>query len=304
MIKGYNNTNGALVTYQFTQELMQVDMTQTYPNTNTAGTVGDALNAARAGAFGKRLLIGRNLYYYAADETNIIQTLELDSASAPKIRSSNVNTLTEIPPNNLIMNLDASNLLSYPGSGTTWYDTSGSNSNLTLLNGVTFTNNNDKSYLYFDETDDKGNFSINSSLVTSEATFIIILRKIAKNSGFVEIGGGDTWHPYQDNNGYYDMFRNSRANASVNGAIFPGNTLIDHMVTITSKPGANGWNIYFNNTLGYSDTGLSLANIANPRIGYGRPFKGRIYLMLMYNRYFTQNEVSALYNLLKSRYGL
>ena len=38
----------------------------------------------------------------------------------------------------LILNLDASNANSYPGSGTTWYDLSGNNKNGTLTNGPTF----------------------------------------------------------------------------------------------------------------------------------------------------------------------
>lgn len=43
---------------------------------------------------------------------------------------------------NLVINLDAAQLRSYPGSGTTWTDLSGNNSNGTLVNGPVFNSGN------------------------------------------------------------------------------------------------------------------------------------------------------------------
>jgi hypothetical protein len=37
----------------------------------------------------------------------------------------------------LVVNLDAQSSLSYPGSGTTWFDLSGNNNNATVTNGLT-----------------------------------------------------------------------------------------------------------------------------------------------------------------------
>lgn len=42
----------------------------------------------------------------------------------------------------LILNLDAGDALSYPGSGTTWYDLSGSGYNATLVNGASYSSSN------------------------------------------------------------------------------------------------------------------------------------------------------------------
>ena len=50
----------------------------------------------------------------------------------------------------LVLNLDAADRNSYPGSGTTWYDLSGNGNNGTLTNGPTFTS---PGYFSFDGTD-------------------------------------------------------------------------------------------------------------------------------------------------------
>ena len=55
--------------------------------------------------------------------------------------------------NGLVLTLDAANKLSYPGSGTTWYDLSGNANNGTLTNGPTFSNTNGGSII-FDGVDD------------------------------------------------------------------------------------------------------------------------------------------------------
>jgi hypothetical protein len=48
----------------------------------------------------------------------------------------------DIVKNNLVFNLDASNVQSYPATGNTWYDISGRNRNATLYNSPTFRNEN------------------------------------------------------------------------------------------------------------------------------------------------------------------
>ena len=49
---------------------------------------------------------------------------------------------SKIVTNGLVLCLDAANRQSYPGSGTTWTDLSGTGSNGTLQNGSTYTSNN------------------------------------------------------------------------------------------------------------------------------------------------------------------
>jgi hypothetical protein len=67
--------------------VMLVDMAQAVPTSNTAQTVGDALNAARAQGFGKWAISGTSLLLYAADGTTIVRTFLLDSATTPTSRT-------------------------------------------------------------------------------------------------------------------------------------------------------------------------------------------------------------------------
>jgi hypothetical protein len=65
----------------------QIDMTQSVPTSNTAHTLGDALNAARAYGFGKWVISGTTLSLYASDNTTVIKTFTLDSGSYPTSRT-------------------------------------------------------------------------------------------------------------------------------------------------------------------------------------------------------------------------
>ncbi|QEH38649.1 hypothetical protein OJF2_72550 [Aquisphaera giovannonii] len=66
---------------------VQLDLNQAVPTSNTAQTVGDSLNAARAQGFGKWVLSGTTLTLYAADGTTAVRSFTLDNAAAPTQRS-------------------------------------------------------------------------------------------------------------------------------------------------------------------------------------------------------------------------
>jgi hypothetical protein len=63
-----------------------LDMNQPVPTSNTAQTVGDALNAARAQGFGKWAINGTTLSLYAPDNTTVVKSFTLDSAKFPSQR--------------------------------------------------------------------------------------------------------------------------------------------------------------------------------------------------------------------------
>ena len=67
--------------------VVSLDLTQTVPTANTAQTVGDALNAARAQGFGKWAISGTTLTLYAGDGITIVRTFTLDSSTSPQQRS-------------------------------------------------------------------------------------------------------------------------------------------------------------------------------------------------------------------------
>jgi hypothetical protein len=64
-----------------------LDMTQAVPTSNTAETVGDALNAARAQGFGKWVISGTTLTLYANDGTTSVKSFTLNSATNPTSRT-------------------------------------------------------------------------------------------------------------------------------------------------------------------------------------------------------------------------
>lgn len=69
----------------------------------------------------------------------------------------------------LVLNLDASNTISYPGTGTTWYDLSSNPSNATLTNGPTYT----YPYIQFDATNDYATIASNSKFAFGTGDFTI-----------------------------------------------------------------------------------------------------------------------------------
>ena len=304
MIKGYNQTNGALVTYQFTQELMQLDMTQNYPNTNTAGTIGDSFNAARSGTFGKRLLVGRNILYYTPDELNVTKTLELDSASAPRIRQENVEQNASITNSGLVFYLDAANSSSYPGTGTTWYDLSGRGNHATLGNGASWVNVGNRSYMSFDGIDDFLSFAYDNSLFTNEATVIgwmQVYYPLIGSGGFFDIGRQDNYYPYnQDGRVYFGTFTTGRV---IDGETNPFNKGENHMVAVTIKPGTNNYKLYQNAVVTNYKTNVNSFTVANDKgFSLGNKFKGKLFHVLLYNRSLTEAEITSTFNSLKSRY--
>ena len=69
-------------------EITRLDMTQAVPTSNTAETVGDALNAARVQGFGKWAISGTTLNLYANDGTTVVKALTLaPTGSAPTSRT-------------------------------------------------------------------------------------------------------------------------------------------------------------------------------------------------------------------------
>ena len=72
-----------------------------------------------------------------------------------------------VASNRLVLNLDASDINSYPRSGTTWYDLSPYQNHGTLTNGPThgYTHINGNHYIDFDGTNDYVDFGNDSSII-------------------------------------------------------------------------------------------------------------------------------------------
>jgi hypothetical protein len=83
-LTGTNQTNGAVVHYNMAK--VQFDLSQNVPLSNTAHSIGDALNAARAQGFGKWQIVGNTMNIYAEDGITLVKSFALDSGSYPTQR--------------------------------------------------------------------------------------------------------------------------------------------------------------------------------------------------------------------------
>jgi hypothetical protein len=83
-LTGTNQTNGAVVHYNMAK--VQFDLSQNVPLVNTAHSIGDALNAARAQGFGKWQIVGNTMNIYAEDGITLVKSFNLDSGSYPTQR--------------------------------------------------------------------------------------------------------------------------------------------------------------------------------------------------------------------------
>jgi hypothetical protein len=93
----------------------------------------------------------------------------------------------EIAESGLVLALDAGNLKSYPGSGTTWTDLSGNGNTGTLVNGVGYVGTNGGS-LSFDGVDD--DITITSyQLSTSDSSAPYTLSAWINRTGTTTGGG-------------------------------------------------------------------------------------------------------------------
>jgi hypothetical protein len=220
----------------------------------------------------------------------------------------------------LVLALDAANVRSYPGSGTTCFDLSGNGNTGTLTNGPTFNSSNLGS-LSFDGVDDYVSIPNSSTLNPNTGSFSIVCWVNSDPSN-----GGDGWDLWvgkriTGSNGYYVGANNpsgarfivandasSRTDTGFIGYTF--NTWA--MFTSILNRENNTQTIIRNDFAESSTVTPSGGNYNNSGvlsigadIGVNSFFvNGRIGPVLIYNRALTTAQVTQNYNATKGRYGL
>jgi hypothetical protein len=218
-----------------------------------------------------------------------------------------------IVTNGLVLNLDAGQQDSYPGSGTTWTDLSGSGNNGTLVNGVGYNSDNGGS-LVFDGINDTVNFTYD---LRSDWTYECwALHNTV--SGFAFLGQGQN----TARSGLHIWFRNGN---DLRFAMYSNDT---DAISLTTSTGV--WYHYcftYNHSTflkqiyrnGVQLTGIpqqtqtSYIGTGTVRIGATYSFgvslsqggsyaNGRIASSRLYNRVLTTAEIAQNFNALKSRY--
>jgi len=218
-----------------------------------------------------------------------------------------------IVTNGLVLYLDAANLVSYPQSGTTWYDMSGNNNNATLSNSPVYLNNQQNAYFTFDGVDDYATIAYNSTTMSgwsSQQTICIwMYHNISsgrRNPWNQAYGGYGTWtHEQGGSINYY--YGNAGTNAQPYTALSSATVTKNewNCMCVTRDTTSVKW--YRNGVLSASQSnpyGILSATTANVTIGngYAGYWIGNISNVTAYNRALTASEIQQNFNAQRNRF--
>jgi len=224
----------------------------------------------------------------------------------------------------LVLNLDASDKNSYPGSGTTWSDISGNGYNGTLYNGPTFSSTNGGA-IVFDGTNDFASVNVNSWIRSLSTAYTF-------SSFFYYNGGTSGGAPYSlmtypndnnNNDGFWQHLNlgpwywrtEDNSAGEYGGNVENPSTFSNgnwyHIATVVKTNSL----IFYRNGLQVVtiSTTFSWANLRNDgtaylyiSTGYGENYfmNGYITSFQMYSRELSATEILQNYNAIKSRFGL
>jgi hypothetical protein len=222
----------------------------------------------------------------------------------------------------LVLELDAGNIKSYPGSGTTWFDKSGNANNGTLVNGPTF-NTGSLGSIVFDGVDDSVNMGTSSIFQPSSITFCMWVKRTATwgagNCLFWAKPNGD----YTGTGFYVEPVSPNFSNSTLivcnsypnylrldvdGNTTFTLNTPVYFCFTLSGGVGAmyvNGVSktITTQGTPTISNTSDTKYIMSNSP-SYATYTPGAVYSTQIYNRALSADEVLQNYNATKGRFGL
>jgi hypothetical protein len=259
--------------------------------------------------------LGLVLYYNRAlTDNEIIQTYNA--------YQKRFNLPGDIVTNGLVLNLDTAYYNSYPRSGTTWSDLSGSGNNGTLTNGPTYVVTGASSSMQFDGVDDYVSQTYNN--LSSGLTFNAWIRTTSTRSvksyvgdasnNVVGITLNSVWNGFGVTNGKVN-YNNARKNDSwgqyySTASVNDGNWTY---ITVTHSKTNELVSLYINGSLdstfdntssgGYDQWVNMGFNVISRGYG-GDYFNGNISVVHIYNRALSATEVSQNFNALRGRFGI
>lgn len=228
----------------------------------------------------------------------------------------------EISNDGLVLHLDAANPLSYPGSGTTWFDLSGNNNHGSLINGPSYSTEK-KGFFTFDGSND---YVLLGSSETTNIRGSLTVCMIAK-SNYTSSSG---WNTYWSGVSKYNQFilgpngvNGKMAFLIYSGTWYPsgygnsiwGQTNLDpreyHFYTGTYDQASGKLSLYVDGTEEYSsNVGSRTLNddLASFSIGKrdvsGNFLNSNISNVTIYNRALTESEIKQNFEATRDRYGI
>lgn len=225
--------------------------------------------------------------------------------------------MPDIVRDGLVLNLDAGEPSSYPGSGTTWTDLSGSAITGTLTNGPTYSSSNG-GFINFDGTDDMVIMANSTELDTQTPSVEVWVKTNAttQNGFWFEKGIVNTQYSlFQEGTNiqwrqYYSNLTNY-TNLTTATATYM-NTTSWYQVVGTYSSGNR--RLYINGVLVNSDaqTGTLATNSGGMSIGVfggfsgsrGYYYNGSLAICRIYRKSLSEQEVNRNYLATKARFGL
>jgi hypothetical protein len=227
------------------------------------------------------------------------------------------NVAPNVVRNGLVLDLDAANQKSYPGTGTGWSDLTGNANNGTLTNGPTFSSGNGGS-IVFDGVDDYVINSSTSNIPTGNSSRTIQFWVYPKSdtNNFIQLGTGGGGNQvyiieFLNISGTRNLFTdgiNGANNVTISGAQLP---TLNTWNNITFGNSGQNWFYYLNSVLTLSGTWSVTLNTVGQKYVIGKrddvvqaTTNGNIANVQVYNRALSAQEVLQNYNAQKSRFGL
>jgi WD40 repeat protein len=221
----------------------------------------------------------------------------------------------QISLNGLVLCLDAANIKSYSGSGTSWTDLTGKGNNATLTNGPTYSSANCGS-IVFDGVNDYVNTVTATSLGINSASTPFTIGAWFKTTGTSEYYLFDNYNGSNDislriDGGKLEVYLQPTVSGIINAVQFGSgyNNNAWHNFTITWNGSnvltayADGVNIGINTTTlsGSFETNAAF-QIGNRPVPGAGVFSGNIAQVSVYNRALTSSEIQQNYNALRGRF--
>ena len=213
----------------------------------------------------------------------------------------------------LVLALDAGNIKSYPGSGTTWSDLSGKGNNVTLT-GATYNSSNSGVFV-FDGTDDYVETTSGWTNFGTDSFTIEVWYKTSSASQYETLvgnaPGGGTGTFQLDYNGSNNLRFTTSTNSGeyVDSSISLSVGVWKQVVVVREGTGTNQFKIYSNGDLNTTGTfNVNLNSSAQLRIGRNRGgvyyYDGEISNVKVYTKALSATEVAQNFNALRGRYGI
>lgn len=227
--------------------------------------------------------------------------------------------------NGLVLHLDAGNVKSYPGSGTTWTDLSGNGNNGTLTNGPTFSSINN-GVIALDGVDDYINMANPQSLNPGTSSFSVntwIKQNDTGYNGIVE-ARGTSLHGFLiilnfTTAGRLSLFLNTTTDVDQNIYVSSVSTFdaidtwMNICVVVNRSTTPSTIDFYLNGVKQGTSINVTSEGTIDPGSGYvywiggdkGGPESNATFGLLQhYNRALTPIEIGQNFEALRGRYGI